>query len=251
VPGAAPPTVLCLHESATTGAIWSALTESLDSHATVVAPDRPGWGGNEAPEGYARTTIAEQAGFAASALSDRGPAVVCGAGIGAVVALELSLAEPDLVTGIVLIEPPLLSFVPEATDRLSADLGTLRDTVKEGGKGAALDAYLAGRLSALGPGAHRIPRELADRRPEAATALFAELSAVPAWERTDAELAAGSTPSLIVLAADSPPFLHKAAAELSKVLGRSELRETEPGLPHVANAGELAALVIEVAESLA
>jgi len=173
VPGAAPPTVLCLHESATTGAIWSALTESLDSHATVVAPDRPGWGGNEAPEGYARTTIAEQAGFAASALSDRGPAVVCGAGIGAVVALELSFAEPDLVTGIVLIEPPLLSFVPEATDRLSADVGTLRDTVKEGGKGAALDAYLAGRLSALGPGAQRIPRELADRRPEAATALFA------------------------------------------------------------------------------
>ena len=83
------------------------------------------------------------------------------------------------------------------------------------------------------------------------TALLAELPAIPAWGRTDAELAALRAPAIIVVAADSPPFLRTAAEELSRILGRGELRETEPGLPHVDRAGELAALVIEVADAAA
>ena len=244
-------TVLCLHEAGTTGAIWDRLSEALASHATVLQPDRPGWGSHEAPEGYERTTVPEQAGFAAAILRERGPAVLCGSGIGAVAAIELSLAEPELVSGTALIEPPLLSFAPEATDQLATDVTTVRDAVSAGGREAALDAYLAGRLPALGPGAERIPNDLAAHGLQAASALFAELSAVPAWERTDAELAAAPAPSLIVLSADSPPFLRTAGVQLSKVLGRSELRETEPGLPHAANAGELAALVVEIADSVA
>jgi len=246
------PTVLCLHEAGTTGAIWIPLAEALAGHAEVLRPDRPGWGEAEVPEGYERTTVAEQGGFAASLLRELDePAILCGAGIGAVAALELALAEPALVAGTLLVEPPLLSFVPEATSELSADVSAVRDAVAEGGKEAALDSYLAGRLAALGPGAGRIPPELADRGGRAASALFAELSAVPAWERTDAELAASTRPSVIVLAADSPPFLRRAAQELARVLGRSDLRETEPGLPHFDRAGELAALVVEVADTLA
>ncbi|MDQ3759607.1 MAG: alpha/beta hydrolase, partial [Actinomycetota bacterium] len=121
MPGRPPLTVLCLHETATTGAVWAALAQALAGHATVLAPDRPGWGDAEAPEGYARTTVAEQASFAARLLKRHaGPAVACGAGIGAVAALELSLAEPDLIIGALLVEPPLLSFAPEATEQLSA-----------------------------------------------------------------------------------------------------------------------------------
>ncbi len=244
-------TVVCLHESATTGRIWTPLTDALAGHADVLAPDRPGWGSSEAPEGYARTTVAEQAGVAAAILHERGPAVVCGAGIGAVAALELSLAEPELVLGVVAVEPPLLSFVPEATNQLSVDVAAVRDAVFEGGREAVLGSYLAGRLPALGPGAGRIPPELADRGPRAASTLIAELPAIPAWERTDAELATSQRPALIVVAADSPPFLAAAARELTRALARADLRETEPGLPHFDRAGELAALVVEVADTLA
>jgi pimeloyl-ACP methyl ester carboxylesterase len=246
-----PLTVLCLHETGTSGRIWGPLAEALSGHADVVAPDRPGWGSAEIPEGYERTTIAEQAGIAAQALRERGPAVLCGAGIGAVASLELALAEPELVIGTVLVEPPLLSFLPEATDQLAADVAKVREALTQSGREAALDAYLAGRLPALGPGAGRIPPELADRGPAATTALFAELPAVPAWERSDGELAAATTPALIAIAADSPPLLVKSAHELSRVLARSDLRETEPGLPHFDRAGELAAMVVEVAEILA
>ncbi|HYH60316.1 MAG TPA: alpha/beta hydrolase [Solirubrobacterales bacterium] len=239
-------TALCLHEAGTTGAIWQALSEALADHATVLAPDRPGWGDNPAPEGYSRTTVTEQAGFAAHALRELGPAVVCGSGIGAVAAIELSLAEPALVAGTVLIEPPLLSFAPEATKQLTADVAEVRDVVAAEGREAALAAYLEGRLPALGPGADRIPTELAARGVQAASTLFAELPAVPAWERSDAELAAATIPSLIVLATDSPALLRTAGVQLSRILGRSELRETERGLPHVAGANEIAALAVEL-----
>ena len=246
--GAGPLAVLCLHETATTGRIWEPLADALAGHAEVLAPDRPGWGAAEAPEGYERTTVVEQAAFASRALRGRPPALVCGAGIGAVAALELSLAEPELVIGTVLVEPPLLSFVPEATTRLSADVAEVRDSVSAGGREAALDAYLAGRFPALGPGAARIPPDRADRGPRAASALFAELAAVPAWERTDSELSASTRPSAVVVSSDSPPLLAQAARGLTRVLGRSELRETEAGLPHFDRAGELAALVVEVAD---
>lgn len=243
-------TVLCLHEAGTTGAIWGPLTNALAGHATVLVPDRPGWGIAETPDGYARTTVAEQAGFAASQLRDLSePAIVCGAGIGAVAALELSIAEPDLVVGTVLVEPPLLSFLPEATEQLSRDVATVREAAADGGSDAALAAFLAGRLPALGPGAGRIPPKLADRGERAAATLFAELSAVPAWERSDAELAVAQKPSVVVISADSPALLRRSAEELCRVLARSDLRETEPGLPHFDCAGELAALVVEIAET--
>ena len=159
------PLVLCLHETGTSGRIWAPLAEALSGHAEVLAPDRPGWGGADIPEGYERTTIPEQAGFAAQTLRERGPAVVCGAGIGAVATLELSLGEPDLITGAVVVEPPLLSFIPEATDQLAADVALVRETVAAGGREAALDAFLAGRMPALGPGAGRIPPDYAELAP--------------------------------------------------------------------------------------
>ena len=158
------PTVLALHESGASGSIWEALGEALADQAIFVAPDRPGWGETEPPECYARTTVAEQAGFAARALGERdAPAIVCGSGIGAVVALELALAEPGRVGGVVLIEPPLLSFVPEATEQLALDVKLIRETLAEGGRGAVLRAYVSGRFPALGPGAGRIPPRLRQR----------------------------------------------------------------------------------------
>lgn len=248
--GESPLNVLCLHESGTTGAVWDPLSQALGSRASVLAPDRPGWGASEAPDGYAKTTVGEQASLGAAIIEKvSGSAVVCGSGIGAVAALELAIARPELVSGSVLIEPPLLSFVPEATEQLSADVASVRELVASGGREAALDAYLAGELPALGPGAGRIPDGLADRGERAAGTLLGELSAVPAWPRTAAEMAAATRPSLVVLAEGSHPYLAKAARELVAVLGRSELRETEPGLPHVDRAGEVAALVVELGGS--
>jgi len=243
--------VLCLHETAATSAVWRALADKLGAGARLVAYDRPGWGESPAPETFARTTVGEQAAIAAAVLADReaAPAVLCGAGLGAVAALDLSVRRPELVSGCVLIEPPLLAFVPAATEALATAADLVRDAVADGGREAALDHYLGGGLGVLSAGAERIPAPARAGGPRAVQALFGELAAVPGWELPLGEFGVAAAPSLVVVGTDTHPLVREASYGLSRALARSELRTTGPGLPHHDRAAELAALVIEVAES--
>ena len=113
--------------------------------------DRRGWGASSAPDGYRRTTIEEQSEDAAVLLDsiDAGAAVVCGAGVGAVIALDLVMRRPELVAGAVLVEPPLLALLPAATEALSDDRAALQDAVADRGAEGAVELYLSGAL--LGP----------------------------------------------------------------------------------------------------
>jgi pimeloyl-ACP methyl ester carboxylesterase len=240
------PRVLCLHETASDGEVWEPLALALEGRASTIAPDRRAWGGSSEPEPYGRTTVAEQAEDAAALLEALGgaPALVCGAGIGAVAALDLHLRRPDLSAGAVLVEPPLLAFVPDATEALSGDRVLLEGLVREGGPAAAVEAYLAGGLPALGPGADRLPAALAEPARTRPLSVFAELGAVPDWPLPLTAMAALDRPSRIVIGASSPPLLRAAAAGLAERLGCSRLHELSGGgLPHVEGATELAALI--------
>ncbi|MEK6276476.1 MAG: alpha/beta fold hydrolase [Actinomycetota bacterium] len=240
------PTVLCLHETAASGEIWRPLADALDGEARTVAPDRRGWGASGAPEQYSATTIAEQAEDAVALLDelDAAPALACGAGLGAVAALDLLLRRADLIRAGVLVEPPLLAFVPEATEGLSADLASVSKAVAAGGPAAALDLYLAGGLPYAGAGASRIPEPVAASAREHPLSLFAELPAVPAWSLHPSRMHRLQAPSRIVIAAGTPPPLRAAAEQLATHLGGSEIvRLGGEGLPHVDAAVELAAAV--------
>ena len=163
------PAVLYLHETGTGAEIWRPLAEAIGDEARSISYDRRGWGRSEVPAAYARTTVEEQSEDAAALLDVLGAdrALLCGSGLGAVAALDLLLRHPALVAGAVLIEPPLLAFVREATEGLSADRAAIEEALRDGGPGAALDLYLTGGLPFLGPGAERIPAEAAQRRPRA------------------------------------------------------------------------------------
>ena len=187
----------------------------------VISYDRRGWGESEAPEGYRRTTVVEQAEDAAVLIERlaEGPAVICGAGLGAVAALDLALRRPDLCAEAVLIEPPLLAFLPEATEGLSADRAAIEAAVREGGVTAAIDLYVGGGLPFLGAGAGRLPAEIAKVARERPLSLFAELAAVAEWEIRSAALLECEVPVRIVVAATTPPVLRQAAEELDARLG--------------------------------
>src|SRR5829696_9162306 len=104
------PPVLLVHETAATGAVWDRLAEALAREFRAITYDRRGWGGSSAPDDYRRTTIEEQSEDGSALLesiADRAP-VVCGAGVGAVIALDLLLRRSELVSGVVLVEPLLL-----------------------------------------------------------------------------------------------------------------------------------------------
>ncbi len=242
--------VLLLHESAASGAIWEPLVSVLGPGVRSIALDRRGWGASGAPEPYAATTIEEQAADADALLTEleAGPAVACGAGLGAVVALELLLRHAERTKAAVLIEPPLLAFVPEATEGLGADRQQLSDAMAEGGGPEAVtDLYLAGGLPFLGPGAERLPETVAAEGRRRPRSLFAELATVPAWSLNGAQMRALEAPSRIVVGSSTPAHLRTAAEQLSERLGGTELvRLQSGGLPHVTGAAELAGVVSDL-----
>src|SRR5688500_3816774 len=83
--------VLLIHETATGAGVWDRVAEAIAESGRAIAYDRRGWGGSTAPDDYRRTTVEEQSEDAAVLLEklDAAPAVLCGAGLGAVIALDL------------------------------------------------------------------------------------------------------------------------------------------------------------------
>ena len=157
------------------------------------------------------------------------------------VALELLLRHRDLAAAAVLVEPPLLAFLPEATEGIGADRQAITDAVAEGGVEAAVSLYLSGGLGHLGAGAERLPEATAAAARERPFSLFAEIGAVSAWPLRVGDLAALEAPSRIVVGGATPQLLRAAAEQLERRLGASELVDVGgEGLPHVEAALPLA-----------
>ncbi len=248
------PAVLCLHDTASTSEVWRPLAAALGERARTIAYDRRGWGSSEAPEPYLRTTVPEQSEDAAKLLEelDASPAVLCGAGLGAVAALDLVARRPELVAAAALIEPPLFAFVPEATETLSADGELVRSAFQSGGADQAMEVYLSGALEALGPGAERQPEELAAAARSRPMTLFAELAAVPAWDLPLATLDAAEAPIAVVVGASTPRLVRLACEGLVGRLSAAEPRELAgQGWPQLDSAPELSELVLELSRSRA
>jgi pimeloyl-ACP methyl ester carboxylesterase len=235
--------VLLVHETATSAAIWGPVAKAIArgsgeaGAARALSYDRRGWGRSSAPDGYQRTTVEEQSEDAAELLAaaGAGPAVLCGAGLGAVIALDLLLRRPELVRAALLIEPTLLALLPDATEALSEDRVELETAVRDHGAPGAVGLYLSGRLAALGAGAERLPTALtadARTRPES---LFAELGAAATWSMPLLRFASAERPSLIVTAGSTPPLLRESARALDGRLGMSQAAEIEVARtpPHV------------------
>ncbi len=161
---------------------------------------------------------------------DTGPATLIGLGFGAVVALELCLAEPELAARAFLIEPPVFGAISAATEGMSADVDAIRDAAEEGGEEAAYELFLAGELHTLGLGAERFS-DYADRGPAAARSFLVELPAVPAWPLDPVRLA-GLEAEVTVVTLPSTPALLKRAAEAvaDRVPGAATIHSNHDGI---------------------
>lgn len=133
-----------------------------------------------------------------------------GIGFGAVVALELILAEPDLVREATLLEPPLFGLVTAATAGMSVDVAAIRDAAETGGEAAAFELFLSGELHTLGSGAERLG-ETADRGPLAPHTFLVELPAVPAWPLDPQRLSGVQAEVTVATTPSTPPLLIEAA----------------------------------------
>jgi esterase len=236
--------VLCIHETGTHSEAWRSLAEALGERGRTIAYDRRGWGRSGAPEPYTRTTVHEQAEDATRVLADAdaAPALLCGAGLGAVVALDLVLHRPELARAAVAIEPPLLAFLEAATELLSKDGESLREAVQGGGPEAGVELFLSGGLAALAPGAERLPEPLSRAARDRPLSTFAELAAVASWPLPLAEMARNRVPVRVVRFASGPPLLRDAASQTATRLAETELLEL-PGNGRFGAAAALAELI--------
>lgn len=96
-------------------AAWKRVMPLLASHVRVVAYDRAGIGGSEPAPGLA--TVDRQIGDLASVITglEAGPCVLAGHSWGGVLAQLLAFRRPELVAGLVLVDPgheEMGSFLP-------------------------------------------------------------------------------------------------------------------------------------------
>jgi pimeloyl-ACP methyl ester carboxylesterase len=240
--------VLLIHETAAMSAVWEPLAEALAGEFRVIAYDRRGWGATTEPDDYRRTTIEEQSEDAAAlieAVADD-PAVVCGAGLGGVIALDLMLRRSDVVSAAVMIEPTLLQLSPVATEALSEDRHRLE--IAAGAHENVIDVFLAGGLPALGPGVARMPEEAAAAARERPRSVMAELGIPAAWRMPLPTLSSAERPSAIVTAESTPPLLREASRSLGARLAQSSEPEVSSPRtpPHVGAVAEVASILAEV-----
>jgi pimeloyl-ACP methyl ester carboxylesterase len=238
--------VLLIHETAADAQAWEPVAEAIAARGRAISYDRRGWGGSGAPDEYRRTTVEEQSEDAAALIEavDAGPVVACGAGAGAVLALDLLLRRPELIEGAVLIEPPLLQLMPVATEALSGDRRQIELATATGE--SVIDLFLSGGLPALGPGMDRLPEDLRSAARERGPSLIAELGLATGWRLPLPRLAAAEAPSVVLTATSTPVLLRDTSEALAERLRGSERLELDvAGLPpHLGAPGEVAKVAI-------
>jgi pimeloyl-ACP methyl ester carboxylesterase len=215
------PAVLLVHGIASDAQALAPVAEALSSQARVIAYDRRGYGDSGAPDPYQGTTVEEQAEDAAALLRavDAAPALVCGDGFGALIALDLAKRHRALVGRAVLANPPLFMFVPEATERLAAQRAELEEAVRAGGPQAGVEAWLGGRVHG----------EALERAKAAHRAFFADYAGLASWPASRRGLRALDVPAVVLTSPWSPPHIIAAAEAVAGLLPDAR-RETDGDL---------------------
>lgn len=212
------PTVLVVHGMAGASAALRRVAPELGAGARVIAYDRRGYGGSEAPQPYERTTVQEQAEDAAALIGALGaaPAILCGEDFGALVCLDLALRHGRLVRGAVLLGPPALWLVPAGSEELASEREVLETALRDGGRRDAIAAW-------LGPAADPARVERAAGSP---AGFFADWAGLSTWPATRRELRGISVPLVVLDGERDAPALHAAADALAALAPNAS---REPG----------------------
>ncbi len=208
-----------VHDLAADAEVWAPELGRLGGRA--VAYDRRGYGGSTAPEGYAATTVEEQAEDLAALLRglDAAPALLLGDGFGALVALDVAKRHPALVAALVLADAPLYAFVPAATRAIAEQRSTLEEALRAGGPAAVIAAYLEGRADA---------GQVA-RAQVAARAFFADYAGLSSWPVTRRDLRAIAIATVVLTRPGAAPHVVAAADALAGLLpAATRVRDGDP-----------------------
>ncbi|MDQ3632061.1 MAG: alpha/beta hydrolase [Actinomycetota bacterium] len=208
-----------VHDVAADAATWAPSLPRIGGR--VIAYDRRGYGSSTKPEGYAATTVEEQAEDLAALLRAlcAAPALLLGDGFGALMTLDVAKRHPGLVASLVLADTPLYAFVASATPALAEQRSTLQDALHAGGPAEAIAAYLDGRARA----------EQVARAQAAGPAFFADYAGLSSWPVTRRELRAITIPAVVLTRPHAASHVAAAADALAGLLpAATRVRDGDP-----------------------
>lgn len=138
-------TVVLLHGSGFSGAMWRSLADRLGDRYNIVAPDLCGYGtaGGWCGRGPFRL-VHEAVGVLAELGPLAAPVHLVGHSYGGAVALHLARKRPGMVRGLVLIEPVALNVLRAGDETDLAALGQIREVAAELGRALTAGDYEGG-----------------------------------------------------------------------------------------------------------
>lgn len=214
------PALLFISGAAGDAADHAPTAELLAGEFATVTYDRRGYSRSPWPKDATWTWVDQQADDAAALLTGLGlaPAAVYGGSIGALTGLSLVLHHPDVVTKVILHEPPLMAGLADPREGMAH----LRQVVAEGkAKGGLRGGRKAFLRTSMGPGNYReVPADYRRRLlSSASTFLIHEFDRYEWYHPADEELAAVRRPVMITAGTASAPFFRPAAEWLAAKLG--------------------------------
>lgn len=221
--------LLFVHGMCGEAEVWREQLDRLSGDFRCVAYDRRGH--SRSTRGDEPESVETHAADAAALIEALGLAapIVVGSSGGARIAVELARTRPELVSGAVFSEPPIMTLDPAAgralRDTIVAAVGPL---LESGEERAAVDAFFAAVCPGLWSALDEPGR---DRYRANAPMLVAELTG-PTYQFTAADAATIALPCLVLTGEVSHPALRAIAATLAGALPHARLL-TLAGAGHV------------------
>ena len=243
-------TVVLVHGGWSDRNNWFPVAPALAQSFRVVAYDRRGHGlSRRDMPGTRRDQEDDLAGLVESL---GGRAHVVGTSFGGSIAIGLASRRPDLVSSVVIHEPPLVSLSatdPDAQLQLAAVDATIHEVTGLVGRGDTEDAArLFVEEVALGPGAwDMLPPPMREVMIDGAAAFVAE-QLDPDWASIDlGELANIASPALITDGDSSPPWFRPIARKLAEAVPGAAAHTYEGAghAPHLTHPQDYLAVVGE------
>ena len=233
--GSGPPLAL-VHGSWGSHHSWDPVAQALAEHACVVTYDRRGHSSSERPQGQGRFTEDVDDLAALLAHLRMAPAWIVGNSAGAVITLKLAAARPEMLRGIIVHEPPLLSLLDETSADAAAveedgPLAQVRHRLEDGDHAGGAEQFVD--EVALGPGSWaRLPTAMRETMVHNAATYLDELKD-PEWQTIDeAGLARYEGPVLLTRGDQSPPLFRPILNRLADLLPQAQ-RHVYRGAGHI------------------
>ena len=219
--------ILLIHGMGGSTDVWGEAFDLLAQNHRVIAYDRRGFARSGGPP---VADIRRHADDAAAFLRklDAAPATVVGWSSGGVIALDLAVRSPELISALVLEEPPLHAKRRPGLRQLRAVVSAqLLSRVKDDRAASERFFRWAFRYTSGGTGFDRLPESLRESMLASGPANMADLRAGTGEHLKKEDLEAIGCPVVCALGELSDPAFHRATNHIANLVAHAQVKQID------------------------